>query len=626
MKKTLLIFLFAAVLLLGASALAEDGYTYAIEDGCATVTAYTGGDTVITVPEALGGCPVTAIGAKAFYRSSVTRVTLPQSVTFIGERAFAECTSLTAFAFPEVIEDMGGDVFNGCTSLETVTMPSTMYYIPDRTFFGCSALHSGSMWMPNGVLSIGEEAFLGCASMTAMHIRDCTSIVEDRAFADCDELFLVSVDTESLYFGADVFAASPKVRLICYRGSKVATYAETNGIDYVFITCSEHGESETVTVLPTETEDGVYITRCKDCYFEFSREPMPETDFLYSLKDGEATVTKYVGSDTEVTVPAAIHGYPVVSIGKEAFCGSKIAYLTVESGVRRIEAQAFAYCRSLCDIDLPETLLYIGDEAFAYSFTDTFCEIRLPSSVTEMGDSVFACCERLTSVDMPDSLTALGNSTFYACNNLRIVILPEGLAEIPTGTFYASRMGLEMLYIPKSVKRIGTNAFWQGDTLGVVLYTVCYGGSAEDFLKITFAEGNTNLINHDIVFGASAYSFDTRGGEPMEPYFATVPLSVLPTPVREGSAFVGWYATADLSGERLTAPLDPKSSVTLYAKWATTPAEKMDFSGDGVLSVSDALLALGGVLNGNASDDRDVSGDGQFTLIDILRILRNITE
>ena len=325
-------------------------------------------------------------------------------------------------------------------------------------------------------------------------------------------------------------------------------------------------------------------------------------------------------------MPAVIHGYPVVSIGKEAFCGSKIAYLTVESGVRRIEAQAFAYCGSLCDIDLPETLLYIGDEAFAYSFTDTFCEICLPSSVTEMGDSVFACCERLTSVDMPDSLTALGNSTFYACNNLRIVILPEGLAEIPTGTFYASRMGLEMLYIPKSVKSIGESAFWQGDTLGVVLYTVCYGGSAEDFLKITFAEGNTNLINHDIVFGASAYSFDTRGGEPMEPYFATVPLSVLPTPVREGSAFVGWYATADLSGERLTAPLDPKSSVTLYAKWATTPAEKMDFSGDGVLSVSDALLALGGVLNGNASDDRDVSGDGQFTLIDILRILRNITE
>ena len=59
MKKTLLIFLFAAALLLGASALTEDGYTYAIEDGCATVTAYTGGDTVVTVPETLGGCPVT---------------------------------------------------------------------------------------------------------------------------------------------------------------------------------------------------------------------------------------------------------------------------------------------------------------------------------------------------------------------------------------------------------------------------------------------------------------------------------------------------------------------------------------------------------------------------------------
>ena len=626
MKKIFVVLLIVLSLSILAQARSDGEYVYTIEDGEATVTRYVGTDSAVTVPSVLDGCPVRAIGGKAFYQTAVTEVALPESVTYIGERAFAECTSLVEFVFPDVIEDMGGAVFYGCTSLTTVTMPSTMYYIPERTFYGCAALESGSMWMPNGVLSIGEEAFLGCASLTAMHIRDCTSIVEDRAFADCDELFLVSVDTESLYFGADVFAASPKVRLICYRGSKVAAYAETNGIDYVFITCSEHGESETVTVLPTETEDGVYITRCKECYFEFSREPMPETDFLYSQKDGEATVTKYVGSDTEVTVPAAIHGYPIVSIGKEAFCGSKIAYLTVESGVRRIEAQAFAYCRSLCDIDLPETLLYIGDEAFAYSFTDTFCEIRLPSSVTEMGDSVFACCERLTSVDMPDSLTALGNSTFYACNNLRIVILPEGLAEIPTGTFYASRMGLEMLYIPKSVKRIGTNAFWQGDTLGVVLYTVCYGGSAEDFLKITFAEGNTNLINHDIVFGASAYSFDTRGGEPMEPYFATVPLSVLPTPVREGCVFAGWFDNAACTGERLTAPLDPRSSITLYARWKVTPAEKMDFSDDGVLSVADALLGIRGLLNGFVTEAHDVSGDGQFTLIDILRILKTACE
>lgn len=624
MKKTLLIFLFAAALLLTASALTEGDYVYTVEDGCATVTAYTGGDTGITVPATLGGCPVTAIGAVAFYQSSVTEVTLPQSVMYIGERAFAECTSLTAFAFPEVIEDMGGDVFNGCTNLATVTMPSTMYYIPERTFYGCAALNSGSMWMPNGVLSIGEEAFFGCSSITAMHIRDCTALVEDRAFADCDALFTVNVDAKSLYFGADVFAASPGVRLICYRGSKVAAYAETNGIDYVFITCSEHGESETVTVLPTETEDGVYITRCKECFFEFSREPMPQTDFLYSLKNGEATVTKYIGSDTEVTVPAVIHGYPVACIGKEAFCGSKIAYLTVESGVRRIEAQAFAYCDRLCDIDLPETLLYIGDEAFAYSFTNTFCEVRLPNSVTEMGDSVFACCERLTSVDLPDSLTTLGDSTFYACNNLRILILPDGLTEIPAGMFYASRMGLEMLYIPKSIKSIGTNAFWQGDTLGVVLYTVCYGGSAEDFLGITFAEGNTNLINHDMHFNASAYTFDTRGGEPMEPYFASVPFSTLPTPVREGSVFVGWYDTVDCTGAPLCAPLDPKSSVTLYAKWATTTDEKMDFSGDGVLDIADALLGLYAVLNGTVTDVRDISGDGKFNLIDILRILRVI--
>lgn len=85
----------AAVIFCGstqAQAAKEGAFTYAITNGQAQVTDYSGPGGAVTVPSNLGGAPVTSIGDGAFSGcESLTGITIPKGVTSIGIRAFSGC-------------------------------------------------------------------------------------------------------------------------------------------------------------------------------------------------------------------------------------------------------------------------------------------------------------------------------------------------------------------------------------------------------------------------------------------------------------------------------------------------------------------------------------------------------
>lgn len=86
--------------------------------------------------------------------------------------------------------------------------------------------------------------------------------------------------------------------------------------------------------------------------------------FLYEIKDGEAVITGYTGSDTYIVIPSHIDGYTVSSIGESAFSMSKISSVVVSEGVKRIDWFAFYTCPTLKSITLPSSVTYIGYAAF----------------------------------------------------------------------------------------------------------------------------------------------------------------------------------------------------------------------------------------------------------------------
>ena len=132
------------------------------------ITGYVGTDTVVVIPSKINGITVETIGHTAFRYSSVTSVTIPDSVTFISDSAFAYCSQLTNISIPNSVTSIGFSAFGGCTKLESITLPSSLRSISEALFSGCSQLTT--IHIPVSVTLIEDDAFAGCpSSMTVTY-------------------------------------------------------------------------------------------------------------------------------------------------------------------------------------------------------------------------------------------------------------------------------------------------------------------------------------------------------------------------------------------------------------------------------------------------------------------------
>ena len=159
--------------------------------------------TKLTIPEG-----VTNIGNRTFYGcSSLTDITIPEGVTSIGQEAFYECSSLTDITIPEGVTSIGNTAFSWCSSLTTINIPEGVKNIKFQVFEGCSSLTA--ITIPESVTSIEDYAFQYCRSLTSITIPESVTSIEERAFADCAELLDVYCYAESVpSTSADAFDGS----------------------------------------------------------------------------------------------------------------------------------------------------------------------------------------------------------------------------------------------------------------------------------------------------------------------------------------------------------------------------------------------------------------------------------
>ena len=113
-------------------------------------------------------------------------MTIPNSVTSIGDCAFCNCSSLTSITIPNSVTSIGDWAFSDCSSLTSITIPNSVTSIGDGAFYGCSSLTS--ITIPNSVISIGERAFFSCSSLTSVTIGNSVTSIGEGAFNGCDKL------------------------------------------------------------------------------------------------------------------------------------------------------------------------------------------------------------------------------------------------------------------------------------------------------------------------------------------------------------------------------------------------------------------------------------------------------
>lgn len=154
------------------------------------ITGYNGTDTVVVIPSKINGVTVETIGHTAFRYSSVTSVTIPDSVTFISDSAFAYCSSLTNISIPNSVTAIGSFAFEGCTKLESITLPSSLLTISEFLFYDCSQLTT--IHIPDSVSSIRQYAFYNCGNLKTIRIPVSVTSIGNYAFDVCPSLMTVT--------------------------------------------------------------------------------------------------------------------------------------------------------------------------------------------------------------------------------------------------------------------------------------------------------------------------------------------------------------------------------------------------------------------------------------------------
>lgn len=212
-----------------------DVYHYVYHSGDeVAIVGYEGAHTAhtISVPEKIDDRPVTLISTDAFKSvTSITAVTLPNTIVeieafafygcsamttinmptalkAIGEGAFANCTALykeATLVIPDTVTEIGMIAFYGCESMQGVQLPVSFKNLPDQLFMGCKALTTVA-WSAEGE-EIGSCAFMGCESLTTINVPGTLKTVGDYAFADCKVLPALSLPAETVC-GNNVFYVS----------------------------------------------------------------------------------------------------------------------------------------------------------------------------------------------------------------------------------------------------------------------------------------------------------------------------------------------------------------------------------------------------------------------------------
>ena len=141
---------------------------------------YSGGITVTNVEYTVIGI---GKGAFEFRNYGITNITIPNTVTSIGDWAFSNISSLTSIIIPNSVTHIGNYAFSNCTNLSEVTLSNSLMLISDRTFRDCSNLKT--ITIPNSVQRINEEAFRGCLSLMEITLPNLVNYVGNYAFKDC---------------------------------------------------------------------------------------------------------------------------------------------------------------------------------------------------------------------------------------------------------------------------------------------------------------------------------------------------------------------------------------------------------------------------------------------------------
>ena len=300
----------------------------------------------IVIPKAIDGVKITSIGKEAFYWSSLTSVTIPDSVTSIGEWAFYGCSGLTSVTIPDSVTTIDGAAFENCSGLTSVTIGNSVTTIVG-TFRGCSGLTN--ITIPNSVTSIGYQAFYNCSGLKSVMIGNSVKSIGDYAFYQCFGLKSIEIPDSVTYIGDYAF-------MLCSGliGVTIPNSVASIGIN-AFSGCSKLTYNVKENLKYLGNYENLYLYLCDTTSKNITEANIDENCKLIS----EWAFSGCSGL-TSITIPNS-----VTCINIYGFSGcSGLTSVTIGNSVTTIDEGTFSRCSKLTSVTIGNSVTYIGREAF----------------------------------------------------------------------------------------------------------------------------------------------------------------------------------------------------------------------------------------------------------------------
>ena len=536
----------------GGTASDADGiykYAYTVDAyGNATITEFLGpvdsandGPYDITIPDKLGGHPVTGLGENSFstghfdsplydiHHTKIQSVTIPESVTSIGRAAFMNCTGLTSLTIKGVATSIGPGAFSTCTSLTSLSLVGSFQTIGEHAFASCNSLTSLSLTCD--VQKIDDYAFLTCNSLTSLSLTGDIQKIGDYAFYFCPSLKTVTLPKSLTSIGLLAFGSCTSL--------------------------------DSIEIPGTVTEIGG---------FAFSNSGLTSVKIDEGVQSTGAHMFNSCAKLTTVTFPESL---TTIADGSFAYC-SNLNHVKIPASVTSIGYAAFSNCTSLSKITLQDGVKTIGADAF-YSCKE-LTSITLPDSVTDIGKEAFGNCSKLESITIPKNVTTIEPDTFFLCFSLKDITLPAGLISFKDdlSTCTAGYLRATDIKTDENGKPIlnpdgsyiyiytpdGTIYFNNDRNHAEQLegYDVLKERNFLYLCKVTFDANGGNLTGYDEVPVYKTEKItDTKAND----------LKAIHDPTRAGYKFTGWYTEDgqpfDVNETAIT------EDITLHAGWEFDP-------------------------------------------------------
>ena len=233
-----------------------------------------------------GGLITSTIPDGTFKGCKFTTITIPNTVTSIGNGAFENCYQLTSITIPNSVTSIGGDAFDDCYSLTSITIPNSVTSIGNYAFRNCKNL--SSVTIPNSITSIGDDPFFGCDTLKTTD----NSISIDKAFYDSNKDAFPDIPLTSFSF------TKYAITYTSDGNGTVSGIDESASTDKITLTITPNANYVIDTV--TYTDNGTEKTINKDANGNYSFDmPVGATTVNATFKLADYEI-KFINTDGTV--------------------------------------------------------------------------------------------------------------------------------------------------------------------------------------------------------------------------------------------------------------------------------------------------------------------------------------